>query len=158
MILDNVITLVPQLAIDFVKDYEGLSLEAYECAGGRWTVGYGHTRTATPISKITKEEAERLLKGDLYSIAMGVKRLIKVELNLHQYCALLSFTFNLGLGSLQRSTLRQKLNRGEYEEAADEFLKWVYAKGKILRGLEKRRKAERELFLTPVIDEKKDEI
>ena len=93
-------------------------------------------------------ETETLLIRDLENSEGWVSRLIKTALTENQYSALTSFTFNVGAGALQRSTLRMKLNRGEYQGAADEFPKWRIAGGRILAGLVRRRAAERSLFLT----------
>ena len=97
---------------------------------------------------MTEDEAKELLNRDLDKFASGVVRLCKVPLSDDQFGALVSFSFNVGLGNLQASTLLRKLNRGDpLEEVADEFLKWNKAGGKVLRGLTNRRKAERNLFL-----------
>lgn len=97
---------------------------------------------------MTEDEAKELLNRDLDKFASGVIRLCKVPLSDDQFGALVSFSFNVGLGNLQASTLLRKLNRGDpLEEVADEFLKWNKAGGKVLRGLTNRRKAERNLFL-----------
>lgn len=93
------------------------------------------------------EEVDGLLKSDLARFERGVDRLITVPLRQNQFDALVSFSFNLGLGTLQRSTLRQKVNRGEFEDAAEEFMKFVKAGGKVFRGLVIRRTDERNLFL-----------
>ena len=116
-------------------------------------MGYGATRSRTggPIDldmePITEAEAEALLVRDLESSQGWVRRLIKTALTENQYSALTSFTFNVGAGALQRSTLRMKLNREEYQGAADEFPKWRIAVGRILAGLVRRRAAEKSLFL-----------
>ncbi|MDX1949945.1 MAG: lysozyme [Rickettsiales bacterium] len=136
-------------ALKIIKYYEGFSAEIYKCPAGLPTIGYGHVvlkneKFETPISK---EFAEELLISDCLKFQKQILRLIKIPLKTNQFEALLSFTFNLGSGALQRSTLRQKINRGEIISAADEFLKWIYAGGRILKGLVLRRKAERELFI-----------
>ena len=137
-----------------VKSFEGLALKPYLCPANLWTVGYGATvsRTGGPIDPdmepISEIEAEALLLRDLESSEGWVSRLIKTALTENQYSALTSFTFNVGAGALQRSTLRMKLNRSEYRGAADEFPKWKFANKRILAGLIRRRAAERELFLT----------
>ena len=99
-----------------------------------------------PITE-AEAEAEALLIRDLESSEGWVRRLIKTALTENQYSALTSFTFNVGVGALQRSTLRMKLNRGEVENAADEFPKWRITGGRILAGLVRRRAAEGALFL-----------
>ena len=140
--------------IEIVKSFEGLALKPYLCPANVWTVGYGATRSSTggPIDPdmepISETEAEALLIRDLESSEGWVSRLIKTALTENQYSALTSFTFNVGAGALQRSTLRMKLNRGEFQNAADEFPKWRMAGGRILAGLVRRRAAERALFLS----------
>lgn len=95
---------------------------------------------------ISEREAERILRQDVQEAERAVLRLINVPLSDGQFDALVSFTFNLGGGALQRSTLRRKLNRAEYDDAVGEFMKWVYAGGRKLNGLVKRRAAEADLF------------
>jgi len=144
---------INERGIEIVKSFEGLTLRPYVCAGGVNSVGYGVlTRSSTggPIDldmePITEAEAEVLLIRDLESSEGWVRRLIKTALTKNQYSALTSFIFNVGAGALQHSTLRMKLNRGEYQGAADEFPKWKFANKRILAGLIRRRAAERALF------------
>jgi lysozyme len=99
-------------------------------------------------NSITKLQAEELLRFDLLKFEQAIKTLIQAPLSQNQFDALVSFTYNLGVGALQRSTLRQKINRAEHKLAASEFLKWVYAGGKKLKGLELRRSVEAALYLT----------
>ena len=132
----------------FIQGWEGFSAVPYLCSGGVWTNGYGHTKGVTAHTPaITKAEADALFAIDLKRFELSVMRLITASLNQNQFDALVSFVYNLGGGALQRSTLRSKLNRGDYADAADEFLKWVRAGGKMSRGLWRRREAERALFL-----------
>lgn len=135
--------------INLIKRFEGLRLSSYICAAGYPTIGYGHVikRGEDFSAGIDEARAVELLRGDVQASERAVRRLINVTLNQNQFDALVSFTFNLGAGALQRSTLRQKLNRGEYHQAAPEFNKWVFANGRKLRGLQLRRKAEVELFM-----------
>ncbi len=139
---------VPQPAIDLIKRFEGLKLSAYQDSVGVWTIGYGSTHDVTEGMQISPVEAEDRLQRDIADHARGVIRYIRVPLNDGEYGALVSFAFNLGVGALQRSTLRQKLNRGEYHAAAEEFPRWSYAGGRWLRGLYRRRLAEQALFLS----------
>ena len=136
--------------IEMIKKWEGLSLTSYTDSVGVWTVGYGHTKTAKPHMRITEKQAEELLIQDLKSHEVFVNRYVKVELNQNQFDALSSFVFNLGGGSLQKSTLLKKLNNKDYKGASAEFDKWVNAGGKRLQGLINRRADERKLFETPV--------
>ena len=139
--------------IAVIKQFEGCKLTAYQDSVGVWTIGYGWTQPVDwkPIRAgmtIKQETAERLLKTGLVSYESDVSRLVKVGLNQGQFDALVSFTYNLGARSLSTSTLLRKLNAGDYAGAADEFLRWNKAGGKVLNGLTRRREAERALFLS----------
>ena len=144
---------INERGIEIIKGFEGFSSEPYLCPANVWTVGYGATRGSTggPVDPdmgvISEAEAEALLVRDLESSERWVRRLVKKALTDNQFSALTSFTFNVGCGALQRSTLRMKLNRREYLGAADEFPKWRRAGGRILAGLVGRRAAVRALFL-----------
>ncbi|EKS6326456.1 lysozyme [Enterobacter hormaechei] len=139
--------------IALIKEFEGCKLTAYQDSVGVWTIGYGWTQPVDgkPIRAgmtINQEAAERLLKTGLVSYESDVSRLVKVGLTQGQFDALVSFTYNLGARSLSTSTLLRKLNAGDYAGAADEFLRWNKAGGKVLNGLTRRREAERALFLS----------
>ena len=139
--------------IALIKQFEGCKLTAYQDSVGVWTIGYGWTKPVDgkPIRAgmtIKQETAERLLKTGLVSYENDVSRLVKVNLTQGQFDALVSFTYNLGVRSLSTSTLLRKLNAGDYAGAADEFLRWNKAGGKVLNGLTRRREAERALFLS----------
>ncbi|EQC2606303.1 TPA: lysozyme [Enterobacter hormaechei] len=139
--------------IALIKEFEGCKLTAYRDSVGVWTIGYGWTQPVDgkPIRAgmtIKQETAERLLKTGLVRYESDVSRLVKVGLTQGQFDALVSFTYNLGARSLSTSTLLRKLNAGDYAGAADEFLRWNKAGGKVLNGLTRRREAERALFLS----------
>ncbi|EMX9223712.1 TPA: lysozyme [Citrobacter koseri] len=139
--------------IALIKEFEGCRLTAYQDSVGVWTIGYGWTQPVDgkPIRAgmtIKQETAERLLKTGLVSYESDVSRLVKVGLTQGQFDALMSFTYNLGARSLSTSTLLRKLNAGDCAGAADEFLRWNKAGGKVLNGLTRRREAERALFLS----------
>jgi lysozyme len=136
--------------LNLIKVSEGLSLKAYVCPAGVLTIGYGHTKGVRFGDVISVEKAHQLLLEDVIWAEDAVNRSVKVELNQNQFDALVSFTFNLGEANLKKSTLLRLLNVGSYPEAAEEFLRWNRAGGVILRGLTKRRVAERKLFLTPM--------
>lgn len=137
--------------LKLVKEFEGLYLKAYKDAVGVWTIGWGHTGlqhkdgTVSGGRMITKEKAEELLRYDMEQFERRVDSFVKVPLNDDEFAALVSFDFNTG--ALDRSTLLKKLNAGDRAGAADEFLKWNKAGGRVLRGLTRRRQSERNLFL-----------
>lgn len=144
---------INEAGLAIVKSFEGLRLNAYNDAVGIKTIGYGHVvKPNESLDTITEAQAVELLRADLQIAESAVMRLITTTLNDNQFAALVSFTFNLGAGSLQRSTLRMCLNRMDYASAADEFGKWVFAGGQKLAGLVRRRAAERTLFLMAVQD------
>lgn len=132
--------------VGFIKRHEGLALVPYICPGGYATIGYGHLLKDDSIKSINPNDALEFLYADIDRCESGVSRLITVPLAQHQFDALVSFVFNLGSGALQRSTLRSKLNRKEYDNASSEFNRWVIAGGKRLSGLIKRRQEESDLF------------
>ena len=143
-----------QAGFEIVKYFEGFHSKPYLCPAKIPTIGYGSTRgfdnkkIRINAAEITKEEGQTLLERDIKSAENSVTRLIKVEMNENEFSALCSFVYNLGSGRLQSSTLRAKMNRSDYEGAANEFPKWRRAGGKILRGLVLRRKMEQKLFLS----------
>jgi lysozyme len=129
-----------------IKHFEGFSPIIYLDAAGLPTIGYGHLVRRDEQSKwphgIGEEEAEYLLAADVGESERAVLRLITVPLSDGQFDALVSFTFNLGGGALQRSALRRKVNRIEFGPVPDEFRRWVWAGGRKLSGLARRREAE----------------
>lgn len=136
----------PAIASDFVKQWEGRELKAYRCSANRLTIGYGHTKGVQEGDEISPAEAEQLLVEDLTAIADDLNRLVNVPVSESQYIALLSLAFNIGGTALKKSTLLFHLNHKRYDEAAEEFDKWIYAGGKPSEGLKRRRAAERKLF------------
>lgn len=134
--------------LSLIKQSEGCSKTPYRCPAGIWTIGYGHTSGVhehTP--PITEAEAEALLVRDLRGAEQAVNACVHVPLNANQFAALVSFVFNVGSANFAHSRLLKHMNAGEMDTAADEFLRWVYAKGVPLAGLKTRRMAERALFL-----------
>ncbi|MEL5597104.1 lysozyme [Serratia ureilytica] len=134
-----------------IKRFEGLSLQAYPdpATGGKpWTIGYGHTTDVKPGDLITEELANEYLMKDLHIFSLTIKNHVNVPLTQNQFDALLSLAFNIGHGNFVKSTLLKKLNQMDYVSAADEFLRWKFAAGKLVPGLLNRRLAERELFLS----------
>ena len=151
--------------IDMIKHHEGVRTKPYQCPALIWTVGVGHVidqshikvplaeRKALPIPDgwdrtLSMGEVDEMLAKDLQSFENGVRRLCPNGLTPGRLGALTSFAFNVGLGNLQRSTIRMKHNRGDYEGAAEAFMMWTKAGGKELKGLVNRRKDEQALYLS----------
>jgi lysozyme len=130
----------------YIKEKEGLRLTSYLCPANVWTIGWGHTLTARPNMTITIEQAQRLFDSDLEKFEKGVNQIVAVPLTQGQFDALVSFAYNVGIGNLQQSTLLRKLNLQDYKGAAQEFDRWVFAGGKRLNGLVRRRADERRFF------------
>lgn len=130
-----------------IKSFEGLRLKAYQDSVGVWTIGYGTTSSVQPGMVITQAQAEEFLRRDLRRFEQAVNDLVKVPLTTDQFAALVSFTYNVGEGALESSTLLRLLNQKDYQGAADQFLRWDKAGGQSLPGLTRRRRAERALFL-----------
>jgi len=140
-------THINEAGLELIKSFEGLRLEAYRCPAGVPTIGYGTTTGVKMGTRITKAEAEALLRRDLEKFEAAVRSLVKVPLTDNQFSALVSFTYNLGAGALQHSTLLKLVNQGNFAAAAREFLKWNRAGGRVLPGLTRRRQAEEALFI-----------
>ena len=120
--------------IELIKRFEGCRLTAYKCPAGVLTIGYGHTYGVKPLMKITQQQADTLLKGDLMIFEAGIN-VLNLNINQNQFDALVSFAFNLGLNALNRSTLLKKIRLNPNDNTIkDEFLKWCYAAGKKLDG------------------------
>jgi lysozyme len=153
-------------ALALIKHHEGVRNKPYRCPAALHTIGVGHVlypeqaklpmedRIKYPIRPednrlFTMEEVDAILAKDLERFTRGVLAYCPAAGSRQSWMdALVSFSFNVGLGTLQRSTLRQKHNRGDYAGAAEEFLKYCKAGGKVLKGLENRRKDERFLYLS----------
>jgi lysozyme len=152
-------------AIEMIKHHEGVRQKPYQCPARLWTIGVGHVMypqqgklkledrnafqtRAEDMRTYSMEEVDAILRADLARFEKGVATYCPVPLTQGQFDALVSFSFNVGLGTLQRSTLRQKVNRGDMAGAAEELLKYCMAGGKILKGLQNRRIDERALFLS----------
>jgi lysozyme len=149
----QVVKMINDKGLTLLKDFEGFSPEPYKDIAGVWTIGFGSIygsdskRVTKEHKSLTREEALKLVERDLKITEDRIARLVKVEVNENQFSALCSFVYNIGSGAFQRSTARMKLNRKNYKGCADEFLRWKYANKRIIPGLLRRRKAERNLFL-----------
>jgi lysozyme len=151
-----------------LKHHEGVRYKPYQCPAKLWTIGVGHvmypeqakipstpegmaTRKAYPLKpqdnrKWSEEEVDSILAKDVVRFERGVARYLPIRLSQNEFDALVSFSFNLGLGVLQRSTIRQALLRGDKTTAIQSLLKYNKAGGKVLKGLDNRRKDEAALF------------
>ena len=159
---------VSDAAIRMIKHHEGVRLRPYRCPALLWSVGIGHVIDPAHIAvkyeerrnlqipagwdrTLTMDEVDSILSQDLGRFERGVARLCPASANSQGiFDALVSFSFNMGLGNLQRSGLRMKTNRGEFQDAAEEFMKWTKAAGRVLPGLVKRRQDERAMYLSGV--------
>jgi lysozyme len=152
-------------ATKVICHHEGVRYRPYRCSANLWTIGVGHVmhpeqaklsmaeRMNFPLRpednrQFTKEEVDGILRSDLARFERGVAQFCPVPFTQGMFDALVSFSFNVGLGTLQRSTLRQKLLRGDKAGAGEEFLKYCMAGGKVLKGLQNRRIDERAMFLS----------
>jgi lysozyme len=160
---------------DLMHKYEGFRSRPYLCPAHIWTIGYGHVlyqeQIRLPVVRVegketpmirkemplkpednrvwTKTEIDELFRADVASFERGVLRLVPGVVGRQgSFDALVSISFNFGLGNLQRSTIRMRANRGDWEGAADAFRVWTRGGGKVLPGLVKRREAEIALFLS----------
>lgn len=134
--------------IALIKEFEGLRLKAYQCPGGVWTIGYGHTAGVKPGIVISEAQAEEYLKADLIAFERYLNGL-GLALNQNQFDALVSFIYNVGTGNFSNSTLLRKVRANPQENSImDEFLRWVYSKGRVLPGLQRRRLAEMKLYFS----------
>ena len=144
---------ISRAGIQLIKRFEGVRNRPYRDCVGLWTVGVGHLigdGKSLPESwnrTFTEDEIDALLVRDLNRFERGIAMQLPVPLKQCEYDALCSFVFNLGLGTLQRSTIRQALLRGDKKLAAEKLLKYCYAGGKIVKGLQIRRMGEKQLFL-----------
>ena len=161
-------------AVKLIKSFEGImdgdprtvNLDPYLCPAGYWTIGWGHV-VLSPSGEmlkgskkraeayaiypagITLQAAENLLAEDVQKFSKGVAGRVKTVISNNQFCALVSFAYNVGLGAFGASTLLKKVNRQELQQVPDEFRKWVNGGGRRLPGLVRRREAEVKLWLLP---------
>ena len=134
-----------QRGINLIKQFEGVRLTAYKCPAGVYTIGYGHTRGVKRGMKITEEEASAYLTADLLNSEKAVERYDSVyHWNQNEFDALVSFTFNCGAAKLRALLRNGRRNRSQIAETLPLYRK---AGGKVLNGLERRRAAEKALFL-----------
>ena len=137
---------ISQEGLALIKKFEGCELEAYKCAAGVWTIGYGSTKDVKEGDTITQEDADKLLAHEMNEYESYIHDMVIVDLKQHQFDALVSWVFNLGPTNLAASTLLKVLNAGEYDEVPAQIKRWNKAGGNVLEGLVRRREAEALLF------------
>lgn len=156
IVTEDIIMKTSEKGIRLIKHFEGFRSEAYLDPVGIWTIGYGTIENVRKGMTVTEEQATNLLLDHLKDVERDVRNVVVVELNQDQFDALVSFVYNLGIGNLKSSTLLKRLNQGNYQEASNQFLRWN--KGRVdgvlteLSGLTRRRKAEKKLFDTGILD------
>jgi lysozyme len=146
--------IVNEATLDLIKEFEGFKAEAYLCPAGIWTIGYGTTASAgvgiTPKAgmKITKAQAEKYLKATLEGFSKEIVPYITAPINENEFGAFISLAYNIGPSAFKKSTALKRFNAGDKKGAANAILMWNKAGGKVLKGLVRRREAEKKLFLT----------
>jgi lysozyme len=141
--------------VKFIAEFEGWYEKPYNDPVGHCTIGYGHLIHHGPCTasdrqewgQISKQKGLELLRQDAAVAIKAINDGVKVPLNQAQFDALVSFVFNVGATAFAESTLLKKLNAGDYQGAGNQLMRWVYASGRVLPGLQRRRLAEREMFL-----------
>lgn len=140
--------MINKAGIDLIKSFESLKLKAYVCPAGKLTIGWGHTKGVYKGQEITLEQAEAFLLDDLQDAQRAVSGLVKVPLTDNEYAALVSFTFNVGVGQFRNSTLLKLLNKNMHDAIPAQLMRWNKVNGQEMGGLSRRRKAEVNLWNT----------
>lgn len=134
--------------LELIKEFEGCRLVGYLDQRGIPTIGYGHTGPQVSVGQsCTQDQADQFLLSDTHTAVLGVLKSLDVMVTQNQFDALVSFTYNVGVGSEAHSTLIKQVNMGHNLLAGDEFLKWDHVNGVSNLGLLRRRQAEQALFL-----------
>lgn len=138
--------------LNLIKEHEGCRLTSYPdpgTGGAPWTIGYGHTGVDVhPDMTITQDAADAILLSDLNRFELGVSGLVHVDINDNQFAALVSLAFNMGLGKFASSTVLKYVNESDFNSAAEHFLHYNHADGRVMAGLTNHRESERDLFLS----------
>tara|TARA_Y100001937_G_scaffold125171_1_gene191418 strand:+ start:963 stop:1406 length:444 start_codon:yes stop_codon:yes gene_type:complete len=137
---------ISQEGLSLIKKFEGCELEAYKCAAGVWTIGYGSTKGVKEGDSINQEDADKLLMAEMKEYEGYINNMVEVNLEQNQFDSLVSWVFNLGPSNLKNSTLLKVLNSKDYQGVPAQIRRWNKANGKVLEGLERRRLAESLLF------------
>lgn len=137
---------ISTVGLALIKHFEDFRSNSYKCPAGVWTIGYGHTKGVKEGQTIDEKRGEVLLRKDIAWAEKAVRDLVMLEIAQYQFDALVSFVFNMGREAFRTSTLLKYVNTAQFDLAADEFDKWVYSRGKALKGLIARREVEKELW------------
>ena len=137
---------ISEYGLDLIKHFEGLELEAYQCAAGVWTIGYGHTKDVQPGDQWSESHADHMLEVEMEEYENYVNTAVTVPLSQNQFDALVSWVYNLGNGNLTSSTMLKVLNSGDYAGVPAQIKRWNKAGGKVLEGLTRRRQADADMF------------
>ena len=132
--------------LSLIKKFEGCELEAYKCAAGVWTIGYGSTKGVKEGDTITQEGADKLLTEEMHEYEGYINDMVTVDLKQNEFDALVSWVFNLGPSNLSSSTLLNRLNNKMFDDVPNQIKRWNKAGGEVLQGLVRRREAEALLF------------
>ena len=137
---------ISQEGLSLIKKFEGCELEAYKCAAGVWTIGYGSTKGVNEGDTITQEGADKLLTEEMHEYEGYINDMVTVDLKQNEFDALVSWVFNLGPSNLSSSTLLNRLNNKMWDDVPNQIKRWNKAGGEVLQGLVRRREAEALLF------------
>jgi lysozyme len=137
---------ISQEGLSLIKKFEGCELEAYKCAAGVWTIGYGSTKGVNEGDTITQEGADKLLTEEMHEYEGYINDMVTVDLKQNEFDALVSWVFNLGPSNLSSSTLLNRLNNKMFDDVPNQIKRWNKAGGEVLQGLVRRREAEALLF------------
>jgi lysozyme len=137
---------ISQEGLSLIKKFEGCELEAYKCAAGVWTIGYGSTKGVKEGDTITQEGADKLLTEEMHEYEGYINDMVTVDLKQNEFDALVSWVFNLGPSNLSSSTLLNRLNNKMWDDVPNQIKRWNKAGGEVLQGLVRRREAEALLF------------
>jgi len=132
--------------LELIKKFEGCETTAYQDSVGVWTIGFGHTKGVEEGQTCSIEDAESMLADEMDEYEGYINNMVKVELQQHEFDALVAWVYNLGPTNLGESTMLKVLNGGQFDRVPDEMNRWTRAGGKILEGLVRRRQAESLMF------------
>ena len=132
--------------LELIKKFEGCETTAYQDSVGVWTIGFGHTKGVEEGQTCSIEDAESMLADEMDEYEGYINNMVKVDLQQHEFDALVAWVYNLGPTNLGESTMLKVLNGGQFDRVPDEMNRWTRAGGEILEGLVRRRQAESLMF------------